>query len=133
MLFMSRDTEKYALSFDISHVILSYIVFEIGPLAQITLRPLLSILKHNLDFRIKKLGSERTYLGSKRTYLGSKRTYLGSERTYLGSKRTYLGSKLTLLYFHIIREHMLLISRHEYDYFSVTVLRVFLFIDRAYN
>ena len=44
MLFMSRDTEKYALSFDIAHVILSYIDFEIGPLAQITLRPLLSIL-----------------------------------------------------------------------------------------
>ena len=42
MLFTEKDIGKYALLFDVSHVILLCTVSEI---AQITLRPLLPILK----------------------------------------------------------------------------------------
>ena len=44
MIFIPKDTEKYALLFDISHVILPSIVSEKGPIADIRLRSLLSIL-----------------------------------------------------------------------------------------
>ena len=50
MLFIYIDTEKYGLLFDVSHVILLCIVSEISPIAQITLRPLLSILKQPKGF-----------------------------------------------------------------------------------
>ena len=49
MLFIYTDTEKYGLLFDVSHVILLCIVSEISPIAQITLCPLLSILKKYLS------------------------------------------------------------------------------------
>ena len=42
---MSKDTQKYTLLFDISHVIIEFIVSEISLIVQITVGPLLSILK----------------------------------------------------------------------------------------
>ena len=45
MVFISTYAEKYAQSFDISHVIIASIVSGIRPIARITLHPLLSILQ----------------------------------------------------------------------------------------
>ena len=58
MLFTEKDTDKYAHLFDVSHVILLCTVSEISPIAQITLRPLLSInivlsyASHHISFHI---------------------------------------------------------------------------------
>ena len=45
MLSISTGAEKYTLLLDISHIILPRIVSEKSPITEITLRPLLSILK----------------------------------------------------------------------------------------